>query len=58
MSEKNGRQILIEKIHKTVDRIIANTQISEEEKVQIFQDALRLIENPVNQEVVQCQIKC
>jgi len=46
MSETKERETLIDQIHQSVDRILANSQMSEDEKVRVFQEALRLMVNP------------
>ena len=43
MAEENEQQDLIEKIHESVDRILSNAHMTDEEKVRAFQEALQLI---------------
>lgn len=50
MKDKDEREILIEEIHRTIDRILANNQIAEEEKIQAFLKALQIIESGKGEE--------
>ena len=51
MSENNDHQALVEKVHKSVDRILSNAHMTEEEKVRALQEALQLIKGEDNNEV-------